>query len=557
VNCRGCGTEVEDNPNLAAVNQAVDEVLQASVEDARQRGGVCPLCGHSHYVPFYNRDTFRTALLLGVWVLLGLILATTYYTRSPIRSSLAQDALARARQDSRVRMALGSPIRSGLLATGGIESDETGWSEAKLSIPLRGPKASGTLQIVAGRGEGPWVVSVLEVWVEQEAQPINLLRGRVEVLAEQGYVSIHTQPAVTPILLASIAAPPESDGSYPVIRISADSQSNRILQLAKSFASRQPHFLNQPENTYEVDLRSGTFVLRRTDLFVQDSIPLVFTRTYHGWGPPNWGRDGNWAFASGSNHPAFGPGSSHSYDICPMGTRNPYTFQELYMADGNFIFFNRISQGTSYADAWYEHTDTSSEFYKARFWWNGNGWTLRLQDGTIYQFPESYNGTNLAQGAPFEMRDPQGRRVQIVRDTNRNLRRLVSPNARSISLDYDDAGRVRQAHDDNGHSVDYSYDSEGRLFLIRENERPAVRYRFDPNQPDKIAAIEDGDGNVLLRNSYFEDGRISAQISADGSEYRYHYELDAQGRVALAMVTAPDRTTRSFCFRNGVPTVQK
>src|SRR3954463_8610666 len=127
MNCNGCGTDLDDNPSLASVNQAVDDVLQASVEDARARGGVCPLCGHSHYVPFYNRETFRTALMLGIWALLGLILAVTYYTRSPIRSSLAQDALARAKQDSRVQMALGSPVRAGLLASGGIHIDETGW----------------------------------------------------------------------------------------------------------------------------------------------------------------------------------------------------------------------------------------------------------------------------------------------------------------------------------------------------------------------------------------------------------------------------------------------
>jgi YD repeat-containing protein len=356
---------------------------------------------------------------------------------------------------------------------------------------------------------------------------------------------------VTPILLDSVAAPPESDGSYPVIRITMDSGNNRLAQFARSLVSRQPHFLDQPENSFEVDLRSGTFVLRRTDLFVQDSIPLVLTRAFHGWGPPNWRRAGNWAFAPGPSHPAFGPGSSHSYDICPMGTRNPYTFMELYMADGNFIHLNRISQGTGYADAWYEYTDASSEFYKARLWWNGNGWTFRLRDGTVYQFPESYNGTNLAQGAPVEMRDPQGRRVELVRDARRNLRRLVSPNARTIALDYDDGGRVSHAQDDDGHTVDYSYDSEGRLALVSENGRPSLRYRYDPDQPDKMAAVEDSAGGALVRNSYFEDGQVSAQTLADGSRYLYHYEVDAQGQVTQATVTTPDQGVHTFAFRNG------
>jgi YD repeat-containing protein len=157
----------------------------------------------------------------------------------------------------------------------------------------------------------------------------------------------------------------------------------------------------------------------------------------------------------------------------------------------------------------------------------------------------------LAQGAPVEMRDPQGRRVELVRDARRNLRRLVSPNARTIALDYDDGGRVSHAQDDDGHTVDYSYDSEGRLALVSENGRPSLRYRYDPDQPDKMAAVEDSAGGALVRNSYFEDGQVSAQTLADGSRYLYHYEVDAQGQVTQATVTTPDQGVHTFAFRNG------
>jgi YD repeat-containing protein len=552
VNCRGCGTEVDDHPSPAAVNQAVDEVLQASIEDAKERGGVCPLCGHSHYVPFYNRETFRTALIIGVCVLCVFLSAMSWYTGLPVRSSLAQEMLARVRQDSAVKSALGTPIRAGLLASGGIKIDETGWSEAKLMIPLKGSKASGMLHVIAGRGDGPWVVSTFEVWVDQQVKPINLLRGRVEVTGDQAYFSIHTQPAVTPIMLDSVATPPESDGSFPVIRFTVDSGAGRAIRLTSALANRKPHFLDQPESTFEVDLRTGTFVLRRTDLFVPDTVPLVFTRTFHTWGEPNWRRDGNHYYAWGTNHPALGAGFTHSYDICPMGTRNPYTFMDLYMADGTFIHLNRISQGTGYADAMYEQTDTSAEFYKARFWWNGTGWTLHFRDGTQYQFPESYNGKNLAQGAPFEMRDPQGRRVQLIRDGRRNLRKLVSPSGRTISLEYNQAGFVNQAKDDEGHILNYSYDSDNRLTSVRDNLGRGFQYRYAADYRDKMLAVEDENGGVLLRNTYDWDGRVSRQLSADGSEYLYRYQLDPQGEVTGTTVTRPDHTSLTVAFRHGV-----
>ena len=552
MNCRGCGTEVDD-PNLDAVNQAVDEVLLASIDDAREKGGVCPLCGHSHYVPFYNRESFRTAVLLGIWLTVGAILAVTWYTRSPIRTSLAQGMIARARHDSRVQAALGTPIHVGLLASGGITTDETGWSEAKLSIPLNGPKHSAMLRVIAGRGEGPWVISTIEIWVEGEAQPINLMRGRVEVTTGQGYQSVHTQPAVEPVMMASAASAPASDGTYPVVRcVYTSAARGRGARYFGSLVNRETHFRNEPEDFFEVDLRSGTFVLRRTDLYVPDAIPLTLTRVFHTWGNPNWRRDGNWAYAWNESHPAFGAGFTHAYDICPMGTRNPYTYMDLYMADGNAIHLGRISRGTGYADAWYEQTDLSSEFYKARLWWNGNGWTLRLEDGTLYLFPESYNGRNLAQGAPFEMRDAQGRRLQLIRDTHRNLRRLVSPSSRTISLEYNDAGYVTRAQDDQGHSIDYSYDREGRLISVHDSTGPHFQYVYDWRQLDKLVAVKDGNGLTLLKNTYYDDGRVATQVAADGSEYRFHYVLDGEGKVAQTTVTWPDRSETALRFQSGV-----
>ena len=475
--------------------------------------------------------------MLGVVVL--------WYTRSPIRSSLAQEMIARAEQDSRVQDALGSPVRTGLLASGGIVIDETGWSEAKLSIPLKGSHASGTLRVIGGRGDGPWVVSTLEVWVEEQKAPINLLRGKVEVSGEQAYLSIHTQPAVVPQIISTVAAPPDSDGSYPVARIALDPSNAEVF----SVSQRSMHFLNPPENMFEVDLRTGVFILRRTDLVVPDSTPVAFTRVFHTWGLPNWGRSGNWAYATGDAHPAFGSGSTHSFDICPMGTRNPYTFMDLYTADGTFVHLARISEGTGYGDAWYEHRDTSSEFYKSRFWWNGDGWTLHLEDGRQYQFPESYSGKNLAQGAPFEIRDAAGQRLQLIRDPQRNLRQIVSQSGRSIRLEYDAHGRVQRAQDDTGHLVTYDYDSMDRLIQVSDDGRPSFHYRYDdPGSIDKMTAIEDGRGRTILQNHYNREGRVAEQILADGTIYRYRYVLDRSDHVAQTIVTGPDRKDVEFLF---------
>jgi len=117
------------------------------------------------------------------------------------------------------------------------------------------------------------------------------------------------------------------------------------------------------------------FILRQTDLFVPDSVPLSLTRTYRVW---EW------------DTRAFGAGTNHPYDICPTRTRFPYIL-DLNLEDGRQIHFPRISSGTGYADAVYRHDETLSEFYGAQIAWNGDGWTLDFVDHRKFIFPEAYN----------------------------------------------------------------------------------------------------------------------------------------------------------------------
>src|ERR1035438_1601701 len=108
----------------------------------------------------------------------------------------------------------------------------------------------------------------------------------------------------------------------------------------------------------------------------------------------------------------FGPGTNHPYDICPTGTRFPYTYMDLNLEDGRQIHFRRISKGTGFADAVFRHENTSSEFYGAQIAWNGDGWTLDFRDGRRFLFPEAYQAKNYAQGAPTEMRNADGHPLQ-------------------------------------------------------------------------------------------------------------------------------------------------
>lgn len=76
-----------------------------------------------------------------------------------------QHAMATAQADPAVGAALGTPIQAGWLVQGNFSSNG-GDGEANLAIPLDGPKADGTLFVVAKKHAGEWRYETLAVNVD-------------------------------------------------------------------------------------------------------------------------------------------------------------------------------------------------------------------------------------------------------------------------------------------------------------------------------------------------------------------------------------------------------
>ena len=343
-------------------------------------------------------------------------------------------------------------------------------------------------------------------------------------------------------LLTFSDSPPRWDGSYLWLSISPLDPESDHLKFKSSILPVKPTIRHDsPLDEFQVDLHSGMFVLRQTDLFTSDIMPLALTRTYRGWDFESRAR----ALGSGTNHP---------YDICPTGTRFPYTYMDLNLEDARQIHFRRISKGSGYADAVFRHDDTASEFYGALIAWNGDGWTLNFRDGRRLLFPEAYNAKTFAQGAAYEMWDAGGNRIQLKRDKERRLERLISPSGRTISFRYDDADRISEAEDDAGNIRKYSYDSTDHLKSVSDATHLLYRFEYAPllhrTNYDLylMTGIFNGRGLALLRNIYnaSDGGRISEQRLADGSVYRYTYIFVKQEIVETIVDGTPPAGERSF-----------
>lgn len=526
MNCHGCGAELD--PTEEQVNSSVDQILETSLKDARNTGGVCPLCGHSKQVPYSHRKAVLFILVLGCLVTAIVAATAMYVRRHTERAAVANEVLARISTNDDIVWLIGKPITIGRDIKGEVKHDETGWREARLTIPVQGPDGSAIVHVVGGTATGQWVFTTFEVIVEKQHKKFDLVSGKIVEVEPGAYAEVHTEAAGAPEYSPSvIVAAPRSDGEFPCIYASVDGGTT-VPQLGNC---AMPTTHAGPVDRFEVDLRYGSFILRQTDLYLADVFQVPLTRTYvsNDWIHPN------------PVH-AFGRNSNHPYDIAPLGNRNPYTFQLIGFEDSNFVYFDRISKGTGYGDAVYQHTETSTRFYKATQAWNGSGWTTRLADGSEIRFPESYNATNMAQGSAIEMRDAQGNRLELRRDPRRNLQEIRTPHGRSISFSYDGSSRIVEARDDAGQWARYKYNSEGMLTDVSLSSGRGHHYTYDR---ELMTQIMDEKQHVLLRNWYDRSDALVRQEVANSGTYSYKYEFGSNGRYPQAVVvTLPDGSTK-------------
>ena len=91
-----------------------------------------------------------------------------------------KEALARAKANSAVIDALGSPVTEGFLVSGNTNVNGAS-GEANLSIPISGPNGKGTIYAVASKSLGRWSYSGLVVEIGKSHQRIDLLHSTVSV----------------------------------------------------------------------------------------------------------------------------------------------------------------------------------------------------------------------------------------------------------------------------------------------------------------------------------------------------------------------------------------
>jgi RHS repeat-associated protein len=259
-----------------------------------------------------------------------------------------------------------------------------------------------------------------------------------------------------------------------------------------------------------VDLSSGLFTYKKTDLVLPDLIPIVLRRTY---------------VANTTAARSLGIGTMQDYDMFLVGDTTSYTYQELCLPDGARIYFYRTSSGTSYSNAVYAHTSTNSKWYGATITFTSGAkfastdWTLTTRDGTNYYFPNGIGQTNPGKMALLGISDRHGNLLTVARDSSGNITQITSPSGRYIAFTHDTSNRLTQAQDNIGRTVSYTYDSGGRLSTATDANSGVTTYTYDSN--DNMLTIKDALSVVYLTNQYDSNGRVTKQTLADSSTYQF------------------------------------
>jgi YD repeat-containing protein len=286
-----------------------------------------------------------------------------------------------------------------------------------------------------------------------------------------------------------------------------------------------------PTDADPVGLETGWYSRSNVDLYIKDSIPIQFTRIYRN---------------ADSRSRAFGIGTSHTFEMFIVGDSTAFSYVELVLADGSRIHYERISPGRDFASAVFEHRNTSTLFYLSRITWNGGGWTVTLKDGSTYKLLACNSSSRPGQCGVVEFRNAIGAVLQIQRERNGNISRIVSPAGKWVALSYDSSDRIVQADDSLARSTHYSYDAKGRLVKVLTADGETFRYKYDEN--DRMTGAAEGDQRIL---NVYDGERCSRQTwwkKGVPHVFNFKYVVDEHNQVRETDVREPDGSLRRVKF---------
>jgi YD repeat-containing protein len=319
--------------------------------------------------------------------------------------------------------------------------------------------------------------------------------------------------------------------------------SGALLLLLPAGAAPIDHRLPEsydPLHKGHVDLATGLYIREDEDLIVREvrgAPPLVLRRTY---------------LSNYHVSKQFGIGATHDGELYLIGDGARFQYASLILAAGTRINFARVSPGTSFWNAMYEHRESIGEWQGARLGWTGVSWALREMDGSLSVFKGCDGPTDSC--SILKTRDADGHSITYRRNSQGRLARMEA-GAAWIAFDYDAEDRITRAYDSTEHQVRYEYDGSKRLSRVIGDEGTVRRYTY--TAADQMATVIEPETDI--ENFYDAGGRCVRQINRfpDASPYVFDftYRVD-NGRVVQVDTTESGGKWSSYTLSDGYTTME-
>jgi RHS repeat-associated protein len=227
--------------------------------------------------------------------------------------------------------------------------------------------------------------------------------------------------------------------------------------------------------------------------------------------------------------------------------------------------------------------------------WNPDDYILTTTNGTKYRYNQrtelkditDLNG-NKVTFTNTAITHSSGQSIQIVRDTQNRVDKLIDPNGKIVDYSYDAAGNLVSVEDQVHNTTTLSYLSSPAHYLdsiVDPLGRRAVKTEYDEN--GRVVAIIDANGNRVEQtfdpaaftgtrrdangnvvNLFYNDrGNVTREVDPAGGVTQFFYEdaanpdketrvIDKLGRTTSSQYDARGNVTRRVDTAGGVTTYQ-
>jgi len=251
----------------------------------------------------------------------------------------------------------------------------------------------------------------------------------------------------------------------------------------------------------------------KTDLVLPGWLPVTVTRT---------------AQTNGAVNGPLGRGTTHTTRVVLLVEAN---LRSLQFGDGRRVTLTQQPDGS--------YRNLTDGLMQGAVLTSPSGVpTLHWEDGAKWVFGVTLSGAfGVSNLGLTQQLDRNGNTITNTWNGSR-ITAITGPDGRQLLLGYDGSNQITKVTDPIGRTVQYAYDGQGNLATETNPEGGTTRYEYDSQ--NRMTRITDPKNITYLQNFYGPSGRVLRQIQANGSEYRFRYQLSGATRSgAGCTVTNP------------------